>query len=511
LSFFYRNPGGGVIHFQCQNTMSAKGLLRYRCTNAAGGSLPSDDSAAKTLQLTVVMDAKGGELQQWGAASTQSPTGSLSSDAPSSAGGSPSSGGHILEEEEEDSLDEGIEDILASSPACNLCGHRFFGTADFLDHVRMHFSTGRRQLSPSQSTVERGNGLRRRSPPSYTEAALSSASDRHSASSVNSSSSIPQTGSTSIGLKAQETVSASPLSTAAGNDTTVREPEPSQQTTHTEQQQQEQHNDSGILNSSLDYLLDLDVNSSFLHSLQQQQQPHKEQVQSSEQLTALPASQLPPNCGIANVHQPNPASPYSAGMPQAVAPQLQQSSNSHQQHPSFPDHNFTYMNVGLSPFVRQPVGGQPPFSAHYPYAAAYHAAGGLAPSFPVIQQQQKFGCFLCPASFDQRETLFSHMALHQQQHQQVGNNGSLHHFGHNTASRNNSMTLVGQQHHAMVAANQRPTQQLKRSRGQSTHAAQCSCGCRPASSNKKTRRKEEDIDAETLKQISALEWERKHG
>jgi hypothetical protein len=60
-------------------------------------------------------------------------------------------------------------------------------------------------------------------------------------------------------------------------------------------------------------------------------------------------------------------------------------------------------------------------------------------------------------------------------------------------------------------------QSLKRQQHQSSssgHAANCSCGCRrqmASSREKKLRKMEEDIDAETLKQISALEWERKHG
>jgi hypothetical protein len=66
--------------------------------------------------------------------------------------------------------------------------------------------------------------------------------------------------------------------------------------------------------------------------------------------------------------------------------------------------------------------------------------------------------------------------------------------------------------HQAVAAAVSQQKQQKRPRGVHAHGPECSCGCRrQVASSKKAKRMEEDIDAETLKQISALEWERKHG
>ena len=90
--------------------MSAKGLLRFR------GEAGESDEAARPRPPSIGSD--GGSL-------------------------SPESRATVLEEEKEDSFDEGIDDILASNPSCNLCGHNFYDTADFLGHVRMHFSGGK--------------------------------------------------------------------------------------------------------------------------------------------------------------------------------------------------------------------------------------------------------------------------------------------------------------------------------------------------------------------------------
>ena len=103
--------------------MSAKSLIRYRSEVGAADPLSGQQW-------------QGGHHDNQG---KKSPTGSLGSDGASVESSSPESGGRILEE---DSFDEGIDDILAQNPSCNLCGHNFYNTADFLSHVRMHFSGG---------------------------------------------------------------------------------------------------------------------------------------------------------------------------------------------------------------------------------------------------------------------------------------------------------------------------------------------------------------------------------
>ena len=42
-------------------------------------------------------------------------------------------------------------EISLQNPACNLCGHNFHNTQDFLGHVRMHFSAGGAKRKPDQS------------------------------------------------------------------------------------------------------------------------------------------------------------------------------------------------------------------------------------------------------------------------------------------------------------------------------------------------------------------------
>jgi hypothetical protein len=187
------------------------------------------------------------------------------------------------------------------------------------------------------------------------------------------------------------------------------------------------------------------------------------------------------------------------------------SSLPHNHQPYYPDPRFIldpHQNVS---FVRQPVASpqhQFPAAAahHYQYTAAYQA------SFPPFlqqqhqqlqqQQQQKFYCFLCSMVFDQQASLLAHMTLHQQQQ----------HLSQNSTTASRAAVLPAAAHQAVAAAVSQQKQQ-KRPRGVHAHGPECSCGCRRqvANSSKKAKRMEEDIDAETLKQISALEWERKHG
>ena len=85
--------------FLFSEEMSAKSLIRYRSEVGATDPLSG---------------------QQWhGGHDSQgkkSPTGSLASDGASVQRSSPGSRGTILEE---DSFDEGIDDILAQNPSCN--------------------------------------------------------------------------------------------------------------------------------------------------------------------------------------------------------------------------------------------------------------------------------------------------------------------------------------------------------------------------------------------------------
>ena len=557
--------------------MSAKGLLRYRCNNAASAAraLPQQHlppgGTAKTLELSICLsNGHNGlpphHISGWGSnsgAQQTSPTGSLTSEAASSSVGSPLSSGsgnsHILEEEEDNdnSLDEGIEDILASSPSCNLCGHRFCGTADFLDHVRMHFSSGRRdQLSPPPTTtsapqpdVERGSMTH--SPPASSPPAYPVVHPNSSPSSLGSAHSDNRSISSSGGQgsrltceKSSGTVNSQQQLPSPTAETRLAPP-PQQSPSNTQQQ----HNDNGLLNSSLDFLLDIDINSSLLQSLQQQQQQQQQQgtagVSTVQQhVTKAPAAPTPQRSPANTANSstfPTAPSIYAAG---GVPP------NANVSLPppaTFPD-PFGYLGLGLA--GHGPPHQQFPGHHHYqfPTAAYHHAANSLPPAataFPMLQQQQllqppKFCCFMCPATFEVREALLSHMVLHQQQQQQqpqqhvvMPPEGSpLHYFnGHNNTNSNSLLLPNYNNSHHQQQQNARTTnqrmpqqqQQLKRPHHgnsgtlpSSGHAANCSCGCRrqvtgSSSRERKMKKMEEDIDAETLKQISALEWERKHG
>ena len=134
----------------------------------------------------------------------------------------------------------------------------------------------------------------------------------------------------------------------------------------------------------------------------------------------------------------------------------------------------------------------------------------------MLQQQQllqppKFCCFMCPATFEVREALLSHMVNNTNSNSLLLPNYNSSHHQQQQNARTTNQRMPQQQ------------QQLKRPHHgnsgtlpSSGHAANCSCGCRrqvtgSSSRERKMKKMEEDIDAETLKQISALEWERKHG
>jgi len=104
--------------------MSAKGLLRYRSESSGEGGPPRPPS--------------------------------MGSDGGTSLASSPESRTAVLEEERDDSFDEGIDDILAENPSCNLCGHNFYSTADFLNHVRMHFSGGAKEADSRKRRADEG-------------------------------------------------------------------------------------------------------------------------------------------------------------------------------------------------------------------------------------------------------------------------------------------------------------------------------------------------------------------
>ena len=100
------------------------------------------------------------------------------------------------------------------------------------------------------------------------------------------------------------------------------------------------------------------------------------------------------------------------------------------------------------------------------------------PSFltPYPFFSPKFSCMLCPTSFSTREELIYHINLHNTYPNQTG-------------------------HRTQPQGLKRPKPQV--------HSPLCACvQCKP---NKKLKKVVEDIDEETLKKISALEWERKHG
>lgn len=127
--------------------------------------------------------------------------------------------------------------------------------------------------------------------------------------------------------------------------------------------------------------------------------------------------------------------------------------------PSVPQQNI---NTILPPSPIQQIPFQAPFQPSF-----------LAP-YPFFSP--KFSCMLCPANFSTREELIYHINLH-------------------NSFPNPAQPRVHSQ------AQKRPKPQV--------HSPLCACvQCRP---NKKAKKAVEDIDQDTLRKISALEWERKHG
>ena len=127
--------------------------------------------------------------------------------------------------------------------------------------------------------------------------------------------------------------------------------------------------------------------------------------------------------------------------------------------PSVPQQN---LNTLLSPSPIQQIPFQAPFQPSF-----------LAP-YPFFSP--KFSCMLCPTSFSTREELIYHINLH------------------------NSFPN---------SAQPRPQSQAQKRPKAQVHSPLCACvQCKP---NKKAKKTVEDIDEDTLRKISALEWERKHG
>ena len=60
----------------------------------------------------------------------------------------------LEEEKHEESFDEGMGNILADSPCCNICNHSFTDTADFVNHVKLHFGGPGKTSSNKRKAVD---------------------------------------------------------------------------------------------------------------------------------------------------------------------------------------------------------------------------------------------------------------------------------------------------------------------------------------------------------------------
>lgn len=486
--------------------MSAKGLLRYR--SEVGATDPLNGR-------TWPEGTPGGK---------KSPSGSLSSSASSEDGRSPEAGGRMLEE---DSFDEGIEDILARSPSCNLCGHAFYSSADFLNHVRMHFSgppaKGKkrsveeawpedkgRNTSEQDWDQDQGGRIRRTPPPAYNTA-------------VNAS--IEKTTVQPNALAAQS------VDDAALDQLQQFLPNPTEELDTPEFER---------------CLSPLNLPETQMN-IPEPRQPEPQQVPQQQQTLSpplssplLPHPELPENfLEQLLAIQKTASHPVPSYQPDLQA-QISQ----------IPAHFGFNLNFPNNPFFRP---SDPQFSLplSLPHLPSY-------PSHPLLRPTNIFKCFMCPATFDKREALMYHLNFHTsysaaaESVKQGSVMPNMTPYFPNLQHPNppKQPSHFNQQHPQQthpskkVRSNQQPNQYSTNPtypgypiyppfpspeasplsggsyssgnhspRSVCTHPSpRCSCeGCTKAKQAKKPKKQVEDIDPETLKKIQKLEWERKHG